>query len=74
MSTHNNIDSALQTVKHGADALSAGAIVASLTGYLPPMAAFLGIRWYILQIYGWFEKRVNKRKGYKRRETDKVVK
>lgn len=53
------------------DTLSAAAIVASLMQWLPPMAAILGIVWYILQIYGWFEKRCNKKKQYKRRETDK---
>jgi hypothetical protein len=52
------------------DAVSGVAIVASLAGWLPPVAALLGIVWYILQIYGWFEKRYSWKKSYRRRSTD----
>lgn len=57
-------------VRHSIDMLSAAAIVSSLAGYLPPMAALLGIIWYVLQIFGWFEKRFSKKRQYKRRATD----
>lgn len=33
------------------DVLSASAIVASLVGWLPPIAAALGIVWYCILIY-----------------------
>lgn len=58
------------TIRHAADVLSATAIVTSIIGWLPPVAAVLGIIWYVLQIYGWFEKRFAKRKQFKRRATD----
>ena len=57
-------------VKYTMDAVMGVSIVASLMKWLPPIAAILGIVWYILQIYGWFEKRINKRKNYKRRNSD----
>jgi len=48
----------LDEQRHVADALSATTIAGCLMGWLPPIAALLGIVWYILQIYGWFEKRI----------------
>lgn len=56
--------------KHVIDALSAAAIVTSLMGWLPPIAAALGIIWYVLQIYGWFEKRLTRGKSRSRRVSD----
>jgi hypothetical protein len=50
-------------VRHATDAVAAGAIVTSLVGWLPPVAALLGIVWYILQIYSWIENRWRKRKS-----------
>lgn len=35
---------------HVADALSAGAVVATIAGWLPPLAAALGVVWYCIQI------------------------
>lgn len=58
------------TLRHGADALSGLAIVTSMLGWLPPVAAVLGIIWYVLQIYGWFEKRFQRQKQFKRRASD----
>lgn len=58
------------TLRLGADLISAGAIVTSLMGWLPPIAAILGIVWYVLQIYGWFEKRYTRAKTQRRRATD----
>jgi hypothetical protein len=34
-----------------ADTISAGAIVASFLGWLPPIAAIAAILWYVIQIY-----------------------
>lgn len=64
MNTHEN------AVRHAVDTISAAAILSSLMGWLPAVAAILGIVWYLLQIYGWFEKRFAKKRSYKRRSTD----
>lgn len=40
----------LSVIKAGVDAGAAGAIVASLAGWLPPLAAGLAIVWYLIQI------------------------
>ncbi len=60
----------LDHFKGGLDAISVAAIIGSLMNWLPPIAAFLGIVWYCLQIYGWFEKRLAKKRAGKRRATD----
>jgi hypothetical protein len=49
--------------RHAVDLLSATTIAGSLMGWLPPIAALLGIVWYILQIYGWFEKRMLRKRN-----------
>ncbi len=50
----------------------AGAItLATIMAWLPPIAALLSIVWAFLQIYGWFEKRHNKKKSQRRRVSDK---
>jgi len=56
--------------RYVADVVSAAAIIGSLMSWLPPVAAALGIIWYVLQIYGWFEKRFARKKTYRRRATD----
>lgn len=67
----NTAQQGIEHLKHGVDVVSGVAIVAALMDWLPPVAAFLGIIWYLLQIYGWFEKRMNKKKNYARRVSDK---
>lgn len=39
-----------------ADVISASAIVAAIIGWLPPIAAVLGIVWYCILIYDRFHK------------------
>lgn len=56
--------------KYVVDGLSLVTILATFMSILPPIAAFLGIVWYILQIYGWFDKRSNKSKNRHRRDSD----
>ena len=52
----------LTLIRHAFDWISAGAIVGSLVGYLPPLAAALAIIWYCIQIYesktfqGWLKR------------------
>lgn len=38
-------------LNHAVDAVSAGAIFGSIVGALPPIAAFVAIVWYAIQIY-----------------------
>jgi hypothetical protein len=54
--------------RHAADAVSATTIASCLMGWLPPIAALLGIIWYILQIYSWFEKRMLRKRNRSRSE------
>ena len=39
-----------------------GTAVATVAGWLPPIAALVSIVWGCLQIYSWFEKRRARRK------------
>ena len=45
----------ISTVVHGAGIV--GTALATLAGWLPPIAALVSIIWGLLQIYSWFEKR-----------------
>lgn len=59
-----------EIIRHGADGFFGSVIVASIMGWLPPLSAALGIVWFCLQIYGWVEKRVSRKKQLKRRASD----
>lgn len=54
-----------KAVLYTVDAISASAILATLAGFLPPLAAIAGIIWYGIQIYesktvqAWVNKRKN---------------
>lgn len=62
-------DRSLQ-VKHAVDIVMAPVVASSLLGYLPSIAAFLGICWYLMQMYDWIMKKVNKKRNLKRRQSD----
>lgn len=64
MSTHE------QAAKHVADVLAGGAVVASLVGYLPAIAAFMGVLWYAVQIYLALENRFRRKRGKRTRGSD----
>jgi len=55
-------DSMFTAIRHTIDWISVGAVVGALMGYLPPIAAFLAIVWYAIQIYesktvqGWIKR------------------
>lgn len=49
-----------EPIKHTVDASAAIAIVGTIAGWLPVIAALLGAIWYALQIYGWVENRYKK--------------
>lgn len=52
-----------EPAKNGADALSVGAALGTLLGWLPQVTALLGAAWLILRIViGWQEYRLNLRK------------
>lgn len=59
-----------------ADILSIGAVVGTLTGYLPPIATILAIVWYALQVYEgktvqkWIKAR---RRSIRRRRLIRVI-
>ncbi len=40
-----------RVLTYTADAISASAILGTLAGLLPPLAAIAGLLWYIIQIY-----------------------
>lgn len=58
------------STRHTVDVVSAAAIATSLMGWLPPVAAILGIIWYVMQIWTWVEKRFAQKRGFRRRATD----
>lgn len=60
-----------QSVKHATDALSAIAIVGTIAGKLPLIAAGFAVAWYIIQMYEYFLKKYLARKYKTRRKTDK---
>jgi hypothetical protein len=49
----------MEQVKHGIDAISAGAVLASLAHALPEVMAFaasgLSAAWYVIRIYEWWK-------------------
>lgn len=52
-----------ETVKHGIDYLSVGAIVASLLSWVPQVSAVLAALWFALRlVIGWQEYLLNRRK------------
>lgn len=55
MSTH--IDQTMNATKVAGDVAAGSLVLASLVAILPPIAAALGIIWYVLQIYAWVERR-----------------
>ncbi len=44
-------DQHLKALTHVADTISAGAILGTFAGYLPPLAALVATVWYIVQIW-----------------------
>jgi hypothetical protein len=56
---------------HLADTISAGAILGTFLGYLPPLAAFVATLWYCVQIWEshtvqkWVRLHLRKRKTYR---------
>lgn len=40
-----------EQIKHWLDALSIGAVIATLAAWLPPMAAFASLVWTLIRIY-----------------------
>lgn len=48
--------------KHALDALAAIAAFGAVAKLLPPIAALLAIVWTSLQIFGWVELRLEKRR------------
>ena len=66
MTTDHNDTVAM--VKHGVDAVAAGGILGAFVGVLPPLAAFVAVLWYAIQIWesetvqGWVHRhKVTKR-------------
>lgn len=52
-----------EPVKSGVDALSVGAALGTLLGYLPQVTALLGAIWLLLRlVIGWQEFRLNQRR------------
>jgi hypothetical protein len=54
------------------DIVAWGILGAAIMGYLTKLAVILGVAWHLYQFYCALEKRLNKRKQYKRRKTDAV--
>lgn len=50
-------------MKHLLDAAAAAAAIGTIAQILPPIAALLSIVWLSLQIFGWIETRLQKRKN-----------
>lgn len=66
LSTHD----AVVAVGHG---FFGGAVVATLAGWLPPVAALLSILWFAYQIFDMWDRRRARRRialGQKRRASD----
>lgn len=57
--------------KQAIDGVAAVTIVGSLAGYLPAVAALLGIIWYGMQMYDWIVKHRNAKRS-RRRKSDKM--
>ncbi len=47
----STVDQHLKAVNAAADVISAGAIVGTFLGYLPPLAALAAIVWYAIQVW-----------------------
>lgn len=58
----NPLDQIPDSGKHALDALAAIAAFGALAKILPPLAAFLSIIWLSMQMFGWVEARIEKRK------------
>lgn len=65
MSAH--IDHTVNASKIVGDVAAGSLVLASLVAILPPIAAALGIVWYIIQIYSWYEKRVKTKRRLTRK-------
>lgn len=81
MSADQHILNAHRAMLATADTLSAGAILASFTGWLPPLAALVAVLWYIIQMWesetvrGWLHRHnivKRRRSRNKRRSHHKV--
>jgi hypothetical protein len=47
----SSTDQHLRILSHAADTVSAFAIVGTIAGYLPPLAALVATVWYMVQIW-----------------------
>lgn len=47
----------METVKYTLDAISLGTVIATLAGWLPPLAALLSIIWLSIQIWDRFNRK-----------------
>lgn len=47
--------------KYFMDGISLAAVAGALTAVLPPLAAFLGIVWYGMQMYDWIQEKKQKK-------------
>lgn len=54
------------------DAVAWGLLAAAVMGYITKLAVVLGVIWHLCQLYQFFEKRINKKKHFKRRASDKL--
>ena len=60
---NNPIDHLPGAAKHGLDALAAVAAFGAFAKILPPIAAFMSIIWLAMQMLGWIEARIERRKA-----------
>lgn len=56
------LDHIPDAAKYGLDALAAAAVVGTFANFLPPIAALFTVIWCSLQIFGWIEARIEKRR------------
>lgn len=59
-----------EPVRHTLDVGSVAAVIASLAGILPPIAALLSIIWLTIQIVDFFKRQRAKTRSLRRRSTD----
>ncbi len=66
----SNTDLHVKVLTHVADTISAGAILGTFVGLLPPLAAFVATIWYLVQIWEsatvqkWVRLHARKRRTY----------
>lgn len=53
------------------DVAAWGLLAAATMGWITKLAVVVGIIWHLCQIYSFFHKKVNAKKQYKRRASDR---